>query len=90
MKSENIFLESANENMKAVQGGGFTLISAKLHRGEKWTERQNTIREDRGQEPDLIPCTESFGICNVKIGNQEEVVSKNLKLQSMSNLEQSV
>ncbi len=56
-------------------GDGFVLISAKLHRGKKWTKKKNEERKRLGLDP-IAPCSTSFGICDVKFGKQKNVAMK--------------
>lgn len=80
VNSQNTSYDKFQPTVK-TNSNGFTLISAGLHRGKKWTKRQNRKRKKHGR--DLIePCSRSFGICNIKIGKQK---NKNVSVRRIKN-----
>lgn len=71
-EANNVVENGSNDNQTTYRNGkGFTLISAGLHRGKKWTKKQNEKREKLGLDP-IEPCSRSFGLCNIKIGGQKK------------------
>lgn len=45
---------------------GASIIHATLHRGKRWTKKENERRAGQGRPP-IASCTGGFGICNVTI-----------------------
>ncbi len=68
--SESLIKQESNDIVTTF-GDGLTLISAKLHRGKKWTKKQNEKRKKSGRKL-IEPCSRGFGICNIKVGKQKE------------------